>query len=229
MRGIQIWVALPHANLNDKPWYQDLIGAQLPVSHPSPGVAVKIIFGDSYGESSPILNRAPVWYLDIELEPRTSLSHPMPADFNVFAHIVEGEPTVAGSTGTPHETFFFNRDGDAVEIRNDTDKPARLLLVGGDPLTGQEVHRYGPFVSTSAADLERTFMNYRRVSRVVSELVALAISFAYRVPLFLFIRRRAQTGSKEHTNGSRVVPDRSHEAILSRMFMKPVVCFSIAV
>jgi redox-sensitive bicupin YhaK (pirin superfamily) len=168
MRGIQIWVALPHANLNDKPWYQDLVGAELPVVHPSPGVTVKIVFGESHGMSSPILNRAAVWYFDIQLDPHTTLSHPMPADFNVFAHIIHGEPTIAGSTGTQHETFFFKQDGDAVEVRNDTDQTARLLLVGGDPLKGQEVHRYGPFVSTSAADLERTFMNYRRVSAVVS-------------------------------------------------------------
>ena len=212
MRGIQIWVALPHANLNDKPWYQDLTGANLPISHPSPGVTVKIVFGESYGVSSPVLNRAPVWYLDIKLEPHTTLSHPMPADFNVFAHIVEGEPTIAGSTGTVHETFFFKRDGDAVEVRNDTDQAARLLLVGGDPLTGQEVHRYGPFVSTSAADLERTFMNYRRVSRVVSELLLSLDCFAYlRSSFLLFHRCRAQTDSRGRTTGSRVAHEKGEE------------------
>lgn len=162
--GIQLWVALPEKHLNDEPSYQDVIAKTIPSVQPASGVDIKVILGDSFGASMPVRNSVPVWYFDVNLEPGAEIVHPMPVGFNVFCHILVGTPSIANEQGRAHETFFFKRDGDSVHLANKSEKPARLILVGGDPIDGQEVHRYGPFVSTSAAGINKAFDDYRKVS-----------------------------------------------------------------
>jgi quercetin 2,3-dioxygenase len=159
--GIQLWVALPHANLNDEPGYQDILSKDMPVALPSPGVNVRVITGESFDKKAPMLTRAPVWYFDVSLDQGGKVAVPIPKHFNVFAHILQGKPQVAGQEGQPHEAFFFKRDGEAVELENTRQAPARLLLIAGDPLEGQEVHRMGPFVSTSSLGIQKTIFDYR--------------------------------------------------------------------
>ncbi|KAH6983628.1 RmlC-like cupin domain-containing protein [Ilyonectria sp. MPI-CAGE-AT-0026] len=155
-KGIQLWVALPEANLNDAAAYKDIQSAEYPVSSPAPGVDVKVVAGESFGASAPIWTRAP----------------------GAFVHVIEGNPSIAGSPGRPHETFFMKRDGEGVKIENQNADKARILLIAGDPLEGQEVHRIGPFVSTSSAGISDAILDFRmgsngfeRVSRWKSDTV----------------------------------------------------------
>lgn len=159
--GIQLWVALPQANLNDDPGYEDILSKNMPVAEPSPGVKVRVISGESFDHKARVLTRAPVWYLDVSLSQGGKVLHPLPKHFNVFAHILQGKPQIAGQEGQPHETFFFKRDGEAVELENMKESSARLLLIAGDPLDGQEVHRMGPFVSASRSGIQKTIVDYR--------------------------------------------------------------------
>jgi redox-sensitive bicupin YhaK (pirin superfamily) len=161
-KGIQLWVALPESHLNDKPQYKDIRSAKCPVSTPIPGCSVKIIAGDSFGASAPILTRTPVWYFDITLAGKTTpFTHPIPKEWGTFAHVLEGNPHVAGVEARPHETFFMNRDGEGVEIENKSREPARLLLIAGNPLDGQQVHRMGPFVSASRNGIQSAIIDFR--------------------------------------------------------------------
>ena len=163
-RALQLWVALPEANLRDEPGYKDVLSSTCPIATPSPGVSVKIIAGSSFGAEAPILTRAPVWYLDITMQPDTTLSHPVPHGWNVFVIVLGGKPSVAGKECVPHETTFFEKEGEVVELANQGKENARIIFIAGDPLTGQEVHRYGPFVSTSKAGISKALMDYRMVS-----------------------------------------------------------------
>ncbi|PVH99800.1 hypothetical protein DM02DRAFT_672439 [Periconia macrospinosa] len=161
-RGIQIWVALPKANLNDPAAYKDISSAECPVSTPAPGVKVKVIAGESFGASMSIWTRAPAWYFDITLSAKAGpVTHPVPGNWAAFVHVLEGTPSVAGSRGRPHETFFMERDGEGIKIENQSSEAARLLLIAGDPLEGQEVHRMGPFVSASRSGITKAILDYR--------------------------------------------------------------------
>ncbi|RMJ09735.1 hypothetical protein CDV36_010654 [Fusarium kuroshium] len=164
-KGIQLWVALPESNLNDASAYKDIKSTECPVSSPTPGVNVKVIAGESFGASAPIWTRAPVWYFDITLASKAGpITHPVPEHWGAFVHVIEGYPSISGSRGRPHETFFMKRDGEGVKIENQSDNEARLLLIAGDPLEGQEVHRMGPFVSASSAGISKAIMDYQRGS-----------------------------------------------------------------
>lgn len=160
-KGIQLWVALPEANLNDTAAYKDISSAICPVSSPVSGVNVKVIAGESFGVSAPIWTRAPVCFFDITLSAKSGpIIHPLPENWSAFVHVLEGNPSVAESRGRPHETFFMKRDGQGVHIENKSNDVARVLLIAGDPLEGQEVHRMGPFVSASAEGLRKATMDY---------------------------------------------------------------------
>ncbi|RSL59350.1 hypothetical protein CEP54_007277 [Fusarium duplospermum] len=92
-KGIQLWVALPEANLNDASAYKDIKSAECPVSSPAPGVDVKVIAGESFGVSAPIWTRAPVWYFDITLASKAGpITHPVPEHWGAFVHVIEGYP-----------------------------------------------------------------------------------------------------------------------------------------
>lgn len=141
--GIQLWVALPEQNLQDEATYTDLREADIPVARPIKGVIVKVIAGESFDKSAPVWNRAAVHYLDVQLEAGAEINHSIPDGFSSFVHVLEGYPTVAGQKAQPHETVLLERHGATVSLKNKDVGAARLLLVSGDPLDGQEVHRYG--------------------------------------------------------------------------------------
>jgi len=61
----------------------------------------------------------------------------------------------------PHETSFLSVNGHAVALENKNRKEARVLLLSGDPLEGQQVHSMGPFISTTREGLNKIIMDYR--------------------------------------------------------------------
>lgn len=123
--------------------------------------------GEAFGTSMPVHTVIPVCYFDVDLEPGAEIDLPVPRGFNVFCHVISGRPSIAGSEeqGRMYETFFFNRDGNSVRLSNESEEHARVIVVGGDPMEGHEVVRYGPFVSTSKEGIEKAFSDYRKVSQ----------------------------------------------------------------
>lgn len=55
----------------------------------------------------------------------------------------------------------MKQDGEGINIENKCDEVARVLLIAGDPLEGQKVHRMGPFVSASSRGISKAFLDYR--------------------------------------------------------------------
>ena len=56
----------------------------------------------------------------------------------------------------------FDRDGDEIQIEAPADNhsPARVLLIGGQPLN-EPIARYGPFVMNTPEEIEKAFQDYR--------------------------------------------------------------------
>ena len=69
----------------------------------------------------------------------------------VGSAIVHDEPVEAGQLA---------RLSAGSEIQISSAFGAEIVIVGGDPLDAP-IHRYGPFVMNSAADLERAVRDYR--------------------------------------------------------------------
>ena len=50
--------------------------------------------------------------------------------------MLEGNPIVAGQAWIRHETTFFRRDGDVVELESSSKFSSRIVLIAGRPLDG---------------------------------------------------------------------------------------------
>lgn len=168
--GLQLWVDLPQHLKDCEPRYRDLRAAEIPQVDADDGRAtIKVISGQSHGvDSVKDLAYTPVWILDVTLRPGAKIVQPLPAGWNAFAYVLDGEALV-GREGDgnrqlvpQYHNAVFSQDGEAVYLEADADagKDARLVIVAGTPLD-QPVVQYGPFVVTSRDEVVKALMDYQ--------------------------------------------------------------------
>lgn len=135
--GLQLWVNLPRELKMVEPAYQELKDEQIPRAKQS-GVEVKVIAGESMGVKSPVYTRTPTMYLDFKLERGSRFKQPVPAGWNAFVYVVEGEgwfgPESKRVTSRAHHTVVYDSKGDSVEFGNEKSDLLRFVLVAGKPL-----------------------------------------------------------------------------------------------
>ena len=155
--GFQLWVNLPAKLKMTAPRYQNISAREIPVLRRAESATVRVIAGAVDGVAGPISGIAadPV-YLDVELSPHTTFTHPVPHGHTAFAYVFEG----AGRFGAEEQTLVQEprlvvwSDGDTLEVKTEQ-VPVRFLLVSGQPLR-EPVARYGPFVMNTRAEIEQT-------------------------------------------------------------------------
>ncbi|KAG0467964.1 hypothetical protein HPP92_017292 [Vanilla planifolia] len=161
-KGLQLWVNLSSSNKMVEPTYQGMKSTDIPVATAA-GLEVRVIAGDCLGVHSPVLTRTPVMYLDFTLLPGVHVRQPVPATWNAFVYILEGEVVYGREESDPvgpHHLLLLGR-GDGVEAWNRSMRPARFVLVAGEPL-GEPIARYGPFVMNTDEEIDRTIEDYNR-------------------------------------------------------------------
>jgi redox-sensitive bicupin YhaK (pirin superfamily) len=165
LHGFQLWVNLPRRDKMTKPRYQEIPNSQIPKATSADGlVMVRVIAGEAMGEKAVIETRTPIIYLHYRIEPGGAATQQVPATYNAFAYVVEGE----GLFGVESERVkdglmvMFAQDGDEVRIENPADAKATLevLLIGGVPLN-EPIARYGPFVMNTEAEIHQAIEDYR--------------------------------------------------------------------
>lgn len=132
--GMQLWVDLPKALKNSEPRYRDLRASEIPtISIDDDKVTIKVISGESHGtESVKELAYTPVWLLDIEIKPGGKVNQALPAGWNAFAYILEGDAKfgVGKDQQIVHQyhNVVFEQEGDEVviEVSEDSKESARL-------------------------------------------------------------------------------------------------------
>lgn len=165
MHGFQIWVNLPRKDKMMKPRYQELPDAQLPVAESADGkVKVKIIAGESLGKNAVIDTVTPIAFLHMTLQPGGSLDQPLPANYNAFAFVIQGEGEFGEEKqkGCAHQMVIFENQGEGVRIacREDAKEAVELLLLAGVPLN-EPVVRYGPFVMNTEEEIHQAVRDYQ--------------------------------------------------------------------
>jgi hypothetical protein len=163
VHGFQVWVNLPARDKMTAPRYQDVSAAQLPIARTSDGKAtVKIIAGEALGVAARVETRTPILYFDVLLQPGGNVPLPSPEAFNTAVYVFEGSVRVSGEVDAESGTFIILGDGDTVELAcaADAKLPARMLVLGGEPLN-EPVARYGPFVMNTEAEIRQAIADYQ--------------------------------------------------------------------
>ncbi|MFG1192363.1 pirin family protein [Xanthobacter flavus] len=146
--GIQNWIALPKALEETSPDFLHADSEALPVVADG-GVRARVILGSAFGATSPVALASPATYVEIQLAAGAHVPvDPTHEDRALFT--LEGEVEVDGTAFPPGQMLVIRR-GVATSVRART--PARLMLVGGEPLEGPR-YIWWNFVSSSLDRLE---------------------------------------------------------------------------
>jgi len=163
MRGFQLWLNLPAREKMTAPRYQEFGPARIPTVTPTEGVRVKVIAGRVADTPGPISQPATdPTYLDVEVLPGVTFSHPLPEGHAAFLYVFEGSVRVGAQTVKAQELAVLG-EGSEVRLEGITagaEGGARAILVAGRPLR-EPVAKYGPFVMNTQQELMQAFQDFQ--------------------------------------------------------------------
>src|SRR5260370_19525138 len=91
-------------------------------------VTVSVMAGEAMGEKAVIETRTPIIYLHYRIEPGGAVNQQVPASYNAFAYVVEGDGLFGaeGERDSDGQMVLFAQDGDEVTIESPLDAKATL-------------------------------------------------------------------------------------------------------
>jgi redox-sensitive bicupin YhaK (pirin superfamily) len=108
----------------------------------------------------------PVVIADIHIEAGTATTFEIPANFNTFIYVIDGNLKVGEDEKilNQDQVGWLNlvRDEAPSELKLVAgEKAVRLVLYAGKPL-GENIVSHGPFIADSAEDIQRLYQEYRQ-------------------------------------------------------------------
>jgi redox-sensitive bicupin YhaK (pirin superfamily) len=154
--GVQLWVALPKHLEECAPTFEHYDASAVPVLDDGE-VTIRLIAGALFGARSGVRTSSPLFYAEVQLAQSAVLRLPPEYDERA-AFVIEGDVALRETTLSAGEIAFFQRGVDVLVTAN---RPARLLLLGGEPLDGPRYIAWN-FVSSSRERLEQAAEDWRR-------------------------------------------------------------------
>lgn len=156
--GLQCWVALPRSHEESAPSFAHFGAEQLPRDS-GEGVSARVIAGEFFGLRSPAPTVSPLFFVDVELQPNTRLAMPAPYTEQAI-YVAEGTLDLGADGGFDAGRLVLLKPGAAVVLGNTGPVPARLMLLGGEPLDGPRFLAWN-FVASSRERLEQAKDDWR--------------------------------------------------------------------
>jgi len=178
LSGFQLWANLPAAQKMIDPKYRDVTSSMIPVVALDNGTQVRVICGKVGEVAGPVhdITIQPE-YLDIEMPPHATFTHPTTPGHTAFAYVIEGrgffcrekkpfsyEVEGANYFDMDREPYLEDRDlvlfddGEQIEVSTE-DYPLHFLFFSGKPI-GEPVAWYGPIVMNTKEELRVAFEEY---------------------------------------------------------------------
>ena len=156
--GLQSWVALPKHLEESDPTFQHF-GTEEQPEFADGGASVKLIAGELFGHKAPVKTASDMFYADIRLEPGARI--PLDPDWEERGlYTIGGKVTIAGQSFGPAELLVF-KPGDHLIVENQGQEPARLVVLGGEPMDGKR-YIWWNFVSSSRERIEQAKEDWRQ-------------------------------------------------------------------
>ena len=141
--GLQLWAGLPKALEEREPAFAHTPGGAIPEEERD-GARVRVLIGRGWGMESPVVPMSETLYVDIALPAGGALDIPaLAAERAVYS--VDNVFSLQNQTVEPH-TMALLPPGDTVRL--EAQAPARMVLIGGEPLDGPRFMWWN-FVSSS--------------------------------------------------------------------------------
>ncbi|QMW01372.1 pirin family protein [Spirosoma foliorum] len=126
---IQTWVALPEADEEQAPTFENYASAELPIFTDT-GVWLRLIAGDVFGLRNNVKVHSPLFYAHVVLQSGARFGLPQGySERGVY--VAKGSVEVGGRTYGVGQLLAFTPGNDPVLIARET---CTLMLLGGEPL-----------------------------------------------------------------------------------------------
>jgi redox-sensitive bicupin YhaK (pirin superfamily) len=146
--GIQTWMALPVSEEESAPAFVHHAAAALPLIEAG-GVVARLIAGQAFGATSPLVSASDTVYADVRLDAGARL--PIEADYDERAiYTIGGTIEVAGHAYEAGKLLVL-RPGEQIIVSATT--AARFMLFGGEPMEGPR-YLWWNFVSSRRERIE---------------------------------------------------------------------------
>ncbi|MBP8539697.1 pirin family protein, partial [Streptomyces sp. MK37H] len=148
LHGVQLWVALPEAHRNTGRDFQHYAPEPVRVD----GAEIRVFLGSLAGDLSPVHTFTPLLGAEIILEPQASISLAVDARFEHGLLVDSGEVRMADTLLNPADLGYAHPGVDALTLVNESDAPARTILLGGTPFE-EEIVMWWNFIGRSHDDI----------------------------------------------------------------------------
>ncbi|MEV7891724.1 pirin family protein [Streptomyces sp. NPDC088357] len=148
VHGVQLWVALPDEHRSAERDFQHY--APEPVR--MEGAEIRVFLGSLAGEVSPVRTFTPLLGAVIILEPRMTVSLPMDAEFEHGVLVDSGYVRVADTLLHRAELGYVPPGAGTLTLTNESDGPARTILLGGTPFE-EEIVMWWNFIGRTHEDI----------------------------------------------------------------------------
>jgi redox-sensitive bicupin YhaK (pirin superfamily) len=148
IHGVQLWVALPGEHRNAARDFQYHVPELAEVD----GAGIRVFLGSLAGRTSPVRTFTPLLGAEIVLGPRATLRVAVDATFEHGLLVDTGEISLAGTPLRSAELGYAPPGADAMTLVNETDAPARGILLGGPPFE-EEIVMWWNFIGRSHEDI----------------------------------------------------------------------------
>ena len=154
LHGIQSWIALPDGQEEIEPAFVHTPATDLPQID-QPGITLRIIMGEAFGEHSPVTTYSPTLYVDCVMEAGATLQLPRLAEQTAI-YVAEGELAIGGTVVSAGAmAVVADQAGPALT----SNQASRCMIIGGDPVG--ERHIWWNFVSSSKDRIEQAKLDWR--------------------------------------------------------------------
>ncbi|WP_149823160.1 pirin family protein [Streptomyces tailanensis] len=150
IHGVQLWVALPDEHRNTARDFQHHVPEPVRVD----GAEIKVFLGSLAGSTSPVRTFTPLLGAEITLEPRATVTLAVDTAFEHGLLVDSGDVRLIDTALRPAELGYVPCGVDAVTVVNESDAPARTILLGGPPFE-EEIVMWWNFIGRSHEDIVR--------------------------------------------------------------------------
>jgi redox-sensitive bicupin YhaK (pirin superfamily) len=151
---IQTWVALPQADEESAPAFDNYQPGQLPIFTEG-GLWMRLIAGDAFGLSNEVKTHSPLFYVHAVLQPGAKVG--LPRDHSErAAYIAKGRIEVDGQIYAAGQMLVFTREADPAIVAHEA---STVMLLGGEPLGERFI--WWNFVSSRKERIEQAKADWK--------------------------------------------------------------------
>ncbi len=153
--GLQTWLALPEAQEEMAPTFENAGRARLP-DFASEGVNGRVVIGAFHGMKSPVRAFTDTLYADVRLDAGARVQIPADAEERAI-YVLDGDVEISGDR-FPSDRLLVFRPGDEIVVSSE--RGAHFMLFGGASL-GTKRFIWWNFVSSSKERIEQAKEEWR--------------------------------------------------------------------